>query len=123
MTLAEYADLLDALAQELPPVFFDRLNLGVVVEERAKRHAASRRGEPMYILGEYWHGGGVGRGIRMYYGSFRAVYGDCPRDEQIAELRRVLRHEFRHHLEFLAGEDALVREDDAQLRAYLNGED
>ncbi len=119
MTLAEYAETLDALAEELPKVFFDRLNLGVVVEERIKRHAASRRDAPMYILGEYIHGGGTGRGIRMYYGSFIAVYGDSPRDTQIAELRGILRHEFRHHLEFLAGEDALVREDRAQLREYL----
>lgn len=119
MTLNEYAETLDALAEELPAVFFDRLNLGIVVEERIKRHPASRADEPMYILGEYRHGGGTGRGIRMYYGSFLAAYGGRPRDEQVAELRRVLHHEFRHHLEFLAGEDALIREDRARLRAYL----
>ena len=119
MTQAEYADILDALAEELPPVFFDRLNLGIVVEDRVKRHPASRADAPLYILGEYRQSGALGRGICMYYGSFLAAYGDCPRTQQIDELRRVLRHEFRHHLEYLSGEDALVRDDRARLRAYL----
>ena len=35
------------------------------------------------------------------------------------ELRRTVRHEFRHHIEALAGEDALDREDEAQLGDYL----
>lgn len=119
MTLSEYGETLDMLAEELPPKFFERLNLGIVVHERVKRHPASRGDAPLYVLGEYLHGGAMGRGIRMYYGSFLRACGDLPREEQVSRLRGVLRHEFRHHLEFLAGEDDLAREDDRELQAYL----
>jgi hypothetical protein len=37
------------------------------------------------------------------------------------ELRRVLRHELRHHVESLAGDDSLNREDRSDLNDYLRG--
>ena len=38
------------------------------------------------------------------------------------ELRRVILHEFRHHLEIRAGEHDLEYEDDLSIAEYLDGE-
>ena len=58
----------------------------------------------------------------MYKGSFDRVYPQADAEEARTILRGVLRHEFRHHLEFLSGihdASSLEAEDEREKRAYL----
>ncbi|MDT8367966.1 MAG: metallopeptidase family protein [Longimicrobiales bacterium] len=45
--------------------------------------------------------------IRLYWGSFRKLAGDDETFDWIAEIHETVEHEVKHHLEALAGEDAL----------------
>jgi len=114
-----FQDILDELACELPEEFYDDLNLGISVNPGAKLHPQSR-GDGLYIMGEYFRNV-MGRGIVIYYGSFCRVHGNDSPDKLRDEMRKTLRHEFRHHLEGLAFEDGLEKEDERQLREYLDG--
>ena len=71
-TCEEFSALLEALADELPDVFFEGLNGGVIVSDEAPTHPDSRDEEPLYTLGQYCCDQ-LGRSIVLYYGSFRRV--------------------------------------------------
>ena len=62
----------------------------------------------------------MGNQIVIYYGSFMRLYGKAAGQTFERELRAVLRHEFRHHMENRAGERGLEIEDERQLREYLD---
>lgn len=62
----------------------------------------------------------MGRGIIIYYGSFARLLGNLNETELKEEMRKTLRHEFRHHMEGLAGERGLEKEDEKDLSDYLN---
>lgn len=111
--------ILEELACELPEEFFDGLNLGISISPEAKLHPRSK-GDGLYIMGEYFRNS-MGRGIVIYYGSFCRVHGNDSPEQLRDEMRKTLRHEFRHHLEGLAFEDGLEKEDERQLREYLDG--
>lgn len=119
MTIDRFTELAQLCASELPERFFDRLNGGVAVLEQRKRHprGADRR-DGLYILGEYWSDPAMGRVIYLYYGSFMAVHGHESEEVLTQRLRETLRHEFRHHLEGLAGDRSLEREDQRQIEAW-----
>jgi len=70
-------------------------------------------------MGQYIHMGPVGRGIVMYYTPFAKLFGELTESEAMEKLRHFYRHEFRHHLEFLAGESELEIEDSEAIREYL----
>ena len=116
-TCEEFSALLEALADELPDVFFEGLNGGVIVSDEAPTHPDSRDEEPLYTLGQYCCDQ-LGRYIVLYYGSFRRVFRHLDEDELRTEMRRVLRHEFRHHVEGRAGVRDLEEWDADQIRAY-----
>ena len=118
-TIDETQAMLEPLVEELPPYFFTELNGGVNLSEAAPLHRESRVGHRLYILGEYHNSSQMGRYIILYYGSLRRCYGRLKREDYIEVLRRVLRHEFRHHIEALAGERGLEIEDAEEIRAYL----
>ena len=120
MTIDEMQEVLDELAEELPEVFYKDLNGGIVLLPEAKESEYSQR-KDLFSLGEYHHGGAMGNYIKIYYGSFERLFSHLPYEEMKKELRRTLRHEFRHHIETLAGEDTLVDEDMAFIRNYLEG--
>jgi hypothetical protein len=88
----------------------------------AKHHEEDIDGE-LYTLGMYHRGGGLGRYISIYYGSFMCVYGNLEREKFKEKLRSTVRHEFRHHFESLAGDDDLERLDRKYIDDYNNGED
>ena len=118
MTIDEMQDVLDELAEELPPVFYKNLNGGIVLLPEAKESEYSR-GKDLYTLGEYHRGGAMGRYIKIYYGSFERLFGHLSNENLKRRLRQTLRHEFRHHLEALAGERGLEYEDEKFIRNYL----
>lgn len=117
ITFERFQELIDEITAQFPEIFFRELNGGVFARRHAKLHPESRQ-EDLYVMGEYcssWH---LGRFIVIYYGSFERLYGYLDEEELAERLRKVLLHEFRHHLESLAGEHDLEIEDAAQIAAY-----
>jgi Uncharacterized protein conserved in bacteria len=117
MTIDEMNEILNDLADELPEAFFRELSGGVVLVEEA-RYKSAVSDKDLTILGEYHRGGGMGRYITIYYGSMIRVYGSQPREVMVHHLRRVLRHEFRHHVESLAGNRDLEIEDEKFINEF-----
>ena len=118
VSIDEMQTLLDDIAESLPGEFYTQLNGGIILMPQAKRDR--RKGaEGLYILGEYYRGGNLGRYIAIYYGSFERVYGHLPKEQLAEQLAATLKHEFRHHLESLAGERGLEIEDELFLADYM----
>jgi predicted Zn-dependent protease with MMP-like domain len=122
ITIEEMQTMLDEIAAEFPPEFFSELNGGIILLPEARHHDEDPDGE-LYTLGVYNRGGGLGRYIGIYYGSFMRVYGYLSADKIKEQLRSTVRHEFRHHFESLAGDDDLERLDKKYIDDYNNGED
>lgn len=114
-----YLEFLDRIADELPREFFDELNGGIILRPEARQHPDSQN-QDLWILGEYHKNGVLGRFINIYYGSFEKVYGHLNQSELKERLRHTVLHEFRHHLESLAGERDLEVEDAITLAQYHN---
>jgi len=115
-----YSRILSQLLDELPAEFFRELSGGVIVSEAAPVPDYARAGD-LYTLGHYQISHGM-RQIVLYRGSFNRVYPHADETEALPLLRKVLRHEFRHHLEFLGGvhnSASLEAEDERQKQAYL----
>jgi len=114
--------MLDDIAEEIPKDFYRELNGGVILLPRTKRHPASHETGLLYIMGEYHNDrkgyGGLGRYIVIYYGSFIRLHANLPPERQKEELRKILIHEFTHHLESLAGEEGLAVKDAQELERY-----
>jgi len=122
VTFDEAGIMLDDIAEEIPKDFYIELNGGIVLLPHTKRHASSRKNGSLYILGEYHNDrkgyGGMGRYIAIYYGSFIRLYAHLTPEQQKEELRKILIHEFTHHLESLAGERGLAIKDEQELEKY-----
>ncbi len=120
LTLAEYKQIVSELLDELPEEFFRELSGGVVVSEACEIPDYAKVND-LYTLGHYKIYCGV-RQIVLYKGSFDRVYPNADADEAKKRLRGIIRHEFRHHLEFLAGihnSDSLEAEDERKKRDYI----
>lgn len=117
MDLNRMGEILDMLAEELPEEFYKDLNAGIVLTPEIKR---SPYGDDLTIMGEYVRNH-MGRGIIIYGGSINSAYGWMPEERMTEELREILRHEFTHHIESLAGERGLEIKDEQQIREYLAG--
>lgn len=102
ISIDRFEEILGELAEELPAEFYTGLNGGILIEDRHPLHPADRNGD-LYIMGEYRNDPSTGRCIVLYYGSFRRVFRHLDEDELRTEMRKVLRHEFRHHVEGRAG--------------------
>ena len=115
-----YRAIVSELLDELPAEFFRELSGGVIVSDSFEIPDYAR-GEDIYLMGLYKVFAGV-RQIVLYKGSFDRVYPHADADEARRILRGILRHEFRHHLEFLGGvhgSASLEAEDELKKRAYL----
>ena len=116
MSIDEVYDILDELAQEYPEELLAQLNGGILLLEDEVPDPEA--GEDVYIMGEYCEDE-LGKYICLYYGSFAKILEDEPREKWVEELGLTLRHEFTHHVEGLAGEDRLDREDQLFLEKEL----
>lgn len=106
--------VLEKAADALPDGIFDGLNGGINLLPDVKK---SEDDEEMFTLGQYFCNS-LGRYVNLYYGSFEALYGHLS-DEKIAEkLKKTLYHELTHHVESLAGDRSLEREDEEYLASY-----
>ena len=120
ISIAEYKRIIQELLDELPEPFFRELSGGVTVSE-AMVIPDYARGNDLYTLGQYQVSFGI-RQIVMFKGSFDRVHPRADAAEAKELLRGILRHEFRHHLEFLSGihdASSLEAEDEREKRAYL----
>ena len=115
-----YRAIISDLMDELPEAFFRGLTGGVILSE-ALVIPDYAKGDDLYTLGQYQVCYGV-RQIVMFKGSFDRLYPNADASEARGILRGVLRHEFRHHIEFLGGirnSSSLEAEDERQKQAYL----
>jgi len=115
-----YKAIVSELMDELPEEFFRELTGGVILSE-ALVIPDYAQGNDLYTLGQYQVCYGL-RQIVMFKGSFDRLYPQADTEEARKILRGVLRHEFRHHIEFLGGihnSSSLEAEDERQKRAYL----
>ena len=115
-------EILNELAEELPPEVFIGLTGGINLLPRAKRHPEAGDGL-LYILGEYIFDPKLGRRINIYYGSFERMFPNADEDQMRERLRETLRHEFVHHVEGLAGENDLAVDDMKRLAEYKKRHD
>ena len=120
MDIDSFHDILEELSEEIPEDLFRQLNGGIVTLPEARIHPKS--GNPtLYTMGEYRvQIPGLGRYIAIFYGSFEKIYGVNVNPARLRrELRKTLLHEFRHHLESLAGEKDLEIIDKQNLQKYM----
>ena len=120
--MEEYKTIISELMDELPEEFFRELSGGVIVSE-ALVFPDYARADDLYTLGEYRVYSGI-RQIVMFKGSFDRAYPQAGMDEARGLLRGILRHEFRHHMEYLGGihnSSSLEAEDERRKQAYLSG--
>ncbi len=115
LSFDEVGLLLDEMAEEFPPEFFEKLNGGVALLPESKADPEFPPGE-MYILGEYCNDM-MGRHINLYYGSFAALakLENWTEEDWEDELWDTFSHEFTHHIEGLAGERGLEIKDEAYM--------
>lgn len=116
-TYEQMGDWLEEIAGEFPEAFFQDLDGGIQLEEKALPDPAFPPGE-MYIMGEYVHDN-LGRYILLYYGSFAALLEEDDEETWKDEIFATVAHEFTHHLEENAGLHALDDKDLEFLREAL----
>ncbi len=119
ITIDEMESILDEISAELPQDFYKDLNGGILLLPDTRMHEKSI-GNDLYVMGEYHRDGAMGRYIAIYYGSFSKVYGYLPKEQLEEQLRKTLKHEFRHHLESMAGDKSLEIKDAQDIGQYLH---
>ncbi|MCD8104268.1 MAG: metallopeptidase family protein [Lachnospiraceae bacterium] len=117
MTFDEFETAAYEIADTFPEDFYRELNGGIIVKARALLHPADRNGD-LFVLGEYHRDHYLGRFVVLYYGSFMRCCGTWSEAALREKMRKVLLHEFRHHLESLAGERDLEIEDAIHISQY-----
>jgi hypothetical protein len=121
ITTEQYNHIITELLDELPEEFFRELSGGVIVSE-AMVIPDYAQGNDLYTMGQYKIYSGI-RQIVMFRGSFNRAHPNVDLFEAKELLRGILRHEFRHHLEFLAGihdSSSLEAEDERMKWEYLS---
>ena len=114
LSFDEAGALLDEMAEEFPPEFYDELNGGISLLPEAREDPEGEPGE-LYIMGEYCNDM-MGKYINLYYGSFAALFPDGDEETWKDEIFATVAHEFTHHMEDAAGLHAL----DDQDMEFLN---
>lgn len=112
-----FEEIVYEITETLPEDFFRELHGGVMVRPQSRLHPAAVEGD-LFILGEYRRDRYLGRFVVLYYGSFQRCFASLEEEALREKIRRVILHEFRHHLESLAGERDLEIEDERALFQY-----
>jgi hypothetical protein len=127
MTYEEFEAAAHRMWAGIPPEYKEGID-GVVVKEEAETHGEH---DDYYTLGmcytEPYPSGYMGPEttrsfLALYYGSFLAIADRSPEFSWEEELWETITHELRHHLEFLAEDDALEGLDYALEETYKRGE-
>ncbi len=101
--------VVDQVLSGLPSDLFRNLNGGVLVLPGTKADG------DFLVMGEYIEDPAMGNLIALYYGSFVEELGDAPDSEWAEEIEETVLHEFRHHVELMAGVDFLSEEEREEL--------
>ena len=110
-------DILESLVEELPQEILKGLNCGIIMLNEIEY---DKNG--LIILGQYhFEPRGLGRYITIYYGSIKAIYGYSSDKIFAKKIKEVLNHELTHHLEHLAGDRTLEKQDEIDKAKYLRG--
>lgn len=120
ISMQEFRAIVSELLDELPEAFFRDLSGGVLVSEAAVIPDYAQEND-LYTMGQYSICSGI-RQIILYKGSFDRVHPAADAGEAREILRGILHHEFRHHMEFLAGihsRSSLEAQDEREKAAYL----
>ncbi len=116
MTYEVFQQAAERMLDDIPNAFLRGLQ-GVHVLREARLEPGF---DDVYRMGEYSDPGfdhflggnsGLGRHVALYWGSFKAIAEGDPDFDWDEELWETLTHELRHHVESLAGEDALIQDD------------
>ena len=94
----------------------------MITTEQYNHIITELQGNDLYTMGQYQIYSGI-RQIVMFRGSFNSAHPNVDLFEAKKLLRGILRHEFRHHLEFLAGihnSSSLEAEDERMKWEYLS---
>ena len=121
ITIEEYSAIVSELIDELPGEFFEELSGGVLVSESVEIPDYAQ-GNDLYTLGKYQVFSRI-RQVTLFKGSFDRAYPQADTDQARKILRGVLRHEMRHHLEYLGGvhdASSLEAADEREKQAYLS---
>ena len=121
ITIEEYSAIVSELIDELPGEFFEELSGGVLVSESVEIPDYAQ-GNDLYTLGKYQVFSRI-RQVTLFKGSFDRAYPQADTDQARRILRGVLRHEMRHHLEYLGGvhdASSLEAADEREKQAYLS---
>lgn len=110
--------ILEEITADFPPELINNLNGGIILLPETKLHEKHINND-LFVLGEYHVDRTFGRYIVIYYGSFMRIHGSSSRSELKEKLTHTLKHEFRHHLESLAGEKGLEIDDAKYISEYL----
>ena len=116
----EYRAIISDLMDELPEEFFRELTGGVIMSQALVIPDYARDND-LYTLGQYQVCYGL-RQIVMFKGSFDRLYPQADMAQAREILRGVLRHEFRHHIEFLGGihnSSSLEAEDERKKQEFI----
>lgn len=123
MTFEEFEAEAHRMWDEIPPEYKEGID-GIVVRRAAEAHPDH---DDYYTMGmcftepypSDYGGPDTTRSIlALYYGSFRKVAKGDPEFPWREELWETITHELRHHLEFLADDDALDGVDYALEESY-----
>ncbi|MBO4368106.1 MAG: hypothetical protein J5859_05280 [Clostridia bacterium] len=118
--IEEYKMIISDLLDELPKEFFRELTGGVIVSEASVIPDYARQ-DDLFVMGKYQVSAGM-RQIILYKGSFDKAYPHADKTQAYEILRGTLRHEFRHHMESLAGisnSSSLKAEDEREKQEYI----
>ena len=121
ITQEQFNNIIAELLDELPEEFFRELSGGVIVSDDLVIPDYAQDND-LYTMGQYQIYSGV-RQIVMFRGSFNSAHPNVDIIKAKDLLRGILRHEFRHHMEFLAGihnSSSLEAEDERMKWAYLS---
>ena len=120
MDIEVFTRIADEEAQLLPEEFYRDLSGGVVIDQRLYMSEGAVA-DDLFTLGHY-KSGPMGKQVVLYYGTFERMFGHLSDEDYRLEIRRVLRHEFRHHMENLSGmhgSSSLEGEDARKYADYL----
>ena len=118
VSIDKVEEMLNELVEALPKPIFKKLNGGVVLLPE-KKYSEVAIDDDLIVLGEYYRSNILGRYVKIYYGSLMEKFGHLPAEKLRKEIDKVLKHELTHHLESLAGERDLEKEDLKFISRYL----
>lgn len=104
----EYAD--QVVNEEVPSPLLKNLHMGIIVLPETMQEEEENEEDVQYIMGEYLSNE-MGNHIVLYYGSFAEVLQGASRETWLKEIRETIKHEVWHHVEAMAGDEKLARQE------------